>query len=171
MSPHHPPSQKKLHRRHRQRGAAAIEFGFVFLIFFSVLYGIVSYGLAQMIKQGLIHAAAEGARASVRLDQMRFSTDLNYKTAVNQLARDAVVQSISWLPQKAKDKVTANITTVWSSGSRVVTTGGASPLTVETKTLTVTVSYPGYDKDPLIPALFLALPPNLVGTSSIQLQL
>lgn len=51
--------------REKQRGVAAIEFALVFVIFFLVLYGIISYGVVFAIQHSLTHAANEGARAAV----------------------------------------------------------------------------------------------------------
>ena len=164
-------------RAGRQRGAAAIEFSLLFLIFFAVLYAIVGYGLALLIHQGLAQAAAEGARAAVRLDPMRFATQTNYQSAVTTLARDAVINAASWMPLKARNKIATCFSTTWNTGTRSIVTGGTSNLTITTRTLTVTVSYNGYASDPIIPALTLPgigsvprLPANLSGKASIQLQ-
>ena len=49
-----------------QRGMYAVEFALVFLIFFSLLYGIVSYGMLLTFRMGLQNAAEDGARAALR---------------------------------------------------------------------------------------------------------
>ena len=40
-------------RAHAQRGAYAVEFAMVFLIFFTLLYGIISYGMLFAFRLGL----------------------------------------------------------------------------------------------------------------------
>lgn len=54
------------HARHGQRGIYALEFGFVFLLFFALLYAIICYGVLWTLRTGLQHAAEEGARAGLR---------------------------------------------------------------------------------------------------------
>lgn len=163
-------------RRRRQSGAAALEFALLFLFFFAVLYGVVGYSLMFLIQQGLTQAASAGARAAVRLDPGAFSSQQNYRTAAQTLARQAALDAMSWLPAKAYQKVTqvGGIATSWTTGTQVVTTGG-TPLTVNTQTLTVTIRYNNYRADPLLPAITMgalgSIPPmplNLVGTSTIQ---
>lgn len=52
--------------RQRQKGAYAVEFAFVFIIFFIVLYGIITYGLIFAAQQSLNFAAESGARAGMQ---------------------------------------------------------------------------------------------------------
>jgi Flp pilus assembly protein TadG len=163
----------------RQRGAAALEFALLFSFFVAILYGIISYALAMLIQQGLTQAAAEAARSAVRLDQLSFTNAADYEAAVAAIVKDTAVKTVEWMPKKAKDKVSAagSVTTSWVSSSRTVTTGG-NPLTINMRTLTVRVTYPGYAADPLIHTFNLpgigpvpVVPTDLVGQSSIQLQL
>lgn len=50
----------------RQRGVYAIEFAFVFLIFFTVLYSIICYGVLFTLRTAMQNAAEDGARAALR---------------------------------------------------------------------------------------------------------
>ena len=50
----------------RQKGAYAVEFAFVFVIFFLVLYGIITYGLIFAAQQSMNFAAESGARAGLQ---------------------------------------------------------------------------------------------------------
>jgi Flp pilus assembly protein TadG len=161
---------------HQQRGAATIEFALMFVVLFVVVYATATYALMFLIQQGLTQAAAEGARAAVRLDQVTFTTPQNYESAVGVVARDAASNALTWLPAKALQAVGNNISTSWASGSKPVITGGKAQ-TIVTKTLTVKVTYAGYATNPLIPSISfpglgtLPMPTDLVGQSSIQLQL
>ncbi|MDD4881305.1 MAG: pilus assembly protein, partial [Gallionellaceae bacterium] len=50
----------------RQRGAAAVEFALVFILFFMVMYGAIAYGVVFAIKHSMTQAASEGARAALQ---------------------------------------------------------------------------------------------------------
>jgi len=50
----------------RQKGAYAVEFAFVFVIFFLVLYGMITYGLIFAAQQSMNFAAESGARAGLQ---------------------------------------------------------------------------------------------------------
>lgn len=50
----------------RQKGAYAIEFAFVFIVFFLVLYGMITYGLIFAAQQSMNFAAESGARAGLQ---------------------------------------------------------------------------------------------------------
>ncbi|MFV9474295.1 TadE/TadG family type IV pilus assembly protein [Advenella sp. RU8] len=50
----------------RQKGVYAVEFAFVFIIFFLVLYGMITYGLIFAAQQSLNFAAETGARAGLQ---------------------------------------------------------------------------------------------------------
>ncbi|MDD3758291.1 MAG: pilus assembly protein [Advenella sp.] len=50
----------------RQKGAYAVEFAFVFIIFFLVLYGMITYGLIFAAQQSMNFAAESGARAGLQ---------------------------------------------------------------------------------------------------------
>jgi Flp pilus assembly protein TadG len=148
-----------------QRGAAAIEFALVFLIFFVVFYGIVSYALVFVLSQGFSFAANEGARAAVAIDRTVFADEADYlDNGVEPRVKEIVVQTLSWLPAKAFEKA--------------VGTDGANVLvdTTDTGALRVTIRYPDYKGDPLIPILSFPgfgdvpnVPNDLQGVSVIGL--
>ena len=75
----------------RQRGVYAIEFAMVFMIFFSILYAIVCYGMLFAFRLGLQNAAEDGARAALQY-QIQIPDRKDRAKAV------AIVQS-SWMPQ------------------------------------------------------------------------
>ncbi len=149
----------------QQRGAAAIEFALLFLLFFVIFYAIVSYSLAMLLMQGLTQAAEEGVRSAIAVDRLAFATEAAYDSHVENLVRTRVQSELTWLPEKAKQKVL--------SAENIV----VEPTTVGTqKLMVVTVRYPGYATDGLIPTLKLPLigdvprlPNDLVGKASVQL--
>ena len=48
----------------RDRGAALVEFAFVAVLLFFLLFGIIIFGVLMSFKQNLVAAAADGARAA-----------------------------------------------------------------------------------------------------------
>jgi hypothetical protein len=50
-------------RARGDQGAALVEFAFVMVLLFTLIFGIISFGLILSFKQDLTRAAAEGARA------------------------------------------------------------------------------------------------------------
>jgi len=48
-------------KRHRRRGAAAVEMALVLPIFFTVVLGIIEFGRAMMVSQLMATSAREGA--------------------------------------------------------------------------------------------------------------
>lgn len=150
--------------RDAQRGAAAIEFAMLFSLFFLLFYAIVGYSLAMLLSQGLTQAAEEGVRAAVVVDPLAFRDEASYIDRVDVVVHDRITTALSWMPSKAKTIVLdgGNVQT------SVTTTNGI-------KTVTVTVIYPGYATNGLIPTLKLLgisvpeLPSNLVGMASLQL--
>lgn len=133
-----------------QRGAAAIEFAVVFVIFFAVFYGTVSYSLPMLMMQSLNNAAAEAARQAVALVPGEADYQANSQLVINDALR--------WLPANAFARL-----------STVATGPDADDV------FTVTVSYP-YKTHPLVPFLSLPgigqipqVPDNLTATASIKL--
>lgn len=152
------------HPRHKQCGAAAIEFALLFILFFVVFYALVSYAFAMMLQESFQHAAEEGARAAIAVDSLAFASNADYQSAVETQAGTMVGNSLAWLPNGVKDQVlgvgNANVQMGWAGAN----------------TLTVTVIYAGYGANPVIPALTFPgigqvprLPADLVGYAVIDL--
>ncbi|NVZ22470.1 TadE/TadG family type IV pilus assembly protein [Pseudomonas costantinii] len=78
----------------KQKGTAAIEFIGVFVIFFAVFYGMVSYSLPLLLMQSFNQATAEAVRVSVGLDP----TMQGYNAAVVNAANTAVASRLGWIP-------------------------------------------------------------------------
>ena len=84
----------KLTLPRRQQGAAAIEFSAVFVIFFAVFYGMVSYSLPLLMVQSFNAAASEAVRRSVALSP----TVTGYNDLLKSQARSVVMNQLSWIP-------------------------------------------------------------------------
>jgi Flp pilus assembly protein TadG len=151
-------------QRHKQKGAAAIEFALLFVLFFVVFYALVSYAIAMMLEESFQHAAEEGARSAIAVDNLAFASNSAYRSGVEPQVRTTVGNSLSWLPAGVKNEVlgasNGNVQLGWSG----------------TNTLTVTVIYTGYTSNPLMPVLTFPaigevpkLPADLVGRAVIEL--
>jgi Flp pilus assembly protein TadG len=129
------------------RGAVAVEFALVFLMFFALFYAIVAYGLVFTLNQTLTLAAEEGARAAVQ-------DAPNAATRITR-AQGTAKGLLGWVPPAG---VTA---------SAAAAPCAANPAS---NCITVTVSY-DYATHPIVPALPLlgiAIPANLGATATVQ---
>lgn len=155
---------RTVRQRRKQIGAAAIEFALLFILFFAVFYALVSYAIAMLLQESFQHAAEEGARAALAVDNLAFASNATYRSGVEPQVRTTVGNSLTWLPTGVKDQVlgaaNANVQLGWSGTNR----------------LTVTVIYAGYTSNPLMPVLTFPalgevpkLPTNLVGRAVIEL--
>jgi Flp pilus assembly protein TadG len=144
-------------QQQRQRGVAALEFVFVFPLFFLIFYGIVSYGLILVAQQSITLAAAEGARAALRYAASDDERTVNANNAA----------------------IGAGSAAAWLSG-RLTFTGAplaACPYNsglVDGRCYRVTVTYPNYAQNPLVPLLLgslmnVAVPSQLSSSATIQI--
>lgn len=144
----------------KQRGAYAVEFALVFLIFFTLLYGIICYGMVFAFRLGLQNAAEDGARAA-----LRYQPDLPTQAAQ---ARTVATAQASWLPSAATLSVTATVCQVASNNCTAAVTS-ACGITWDTRcqmVVTVTASNLGRVLPPL--PVFNA-PGQLTGSASMLL--
>jgi len=132
-----------------QRGAVLVEFALTAVIFLTLIYGSLTYGVIFWVKASLTHAAGEGSRAAVRVDQA---------TAASTAQAEA---------ENVIDKTLPSNSAGWAKPVQAVSAQCANS---SNTCLTVTVTYP-YKDHPIIPTLpFLpALPSQLKSVSVIQL--
>jgi Flp pilus assembly protein TadG len=78
----------------KQKGAVAIEFAMVFIIFFAVFYGLVSYSVPLLMVQSFHQATAEAVRRSVALDP----SIPGYDAALIAQARSTLGEQLTWIP-------------------------------------------------------------------------
>lgn len=139
----------------RQKGAAAIEFVAVFMVFFAVFYGLVSYALPMLMLQSFNQASSEAVRRCVALDPASAS----YASDVQTLARQVIDQQLAWMPS--------------SLGFQAANDAQVS---VAGKLLTVSIRYPSERLGRVMPVLKLPLigdvprlPEALQAEASLQL--
>ncbi len=163
------------HGPRSQRGTSGVEFALLFPIFFGVFYAILSYAFITLLYQGLTQAAADGARAAIQVNPTAFATQASYETAVKTLASNAAQQALSWLPQTVRDKIAAGgVTYAFANATTTVATSTGNAVVV-TQSITVKVTYPSYNNNPILPLLDLPLvgkipdvPNALVGSSTLR---
>lgn len=138
----------------KQKGAAAIEFAAVFVMFFAVFYGLVSYSLPLLMMQSFNAAATEAVRRAVALDP----SAPGYQASVTTLAVNTVLDQLKWMPT-ALAFDTSNVTTSYLNNI-----------------LTVNIIYPQSKLTNVLPTLVLPiigpvpnLPASLNATASLQL--
>ncbi|NBF05540.1 pilus assembly protein [Pseudomonas sp. Fl5BN2] len=133
----------------KQKGAAAIEFAAVFVIFFAVFYGLVSYSVPLLMMQSFHQATAEAIRRAVMVDP----NTANYASAVQNLANSVVQSQTQWIPP-AFNFAATDYTSVYSAG-----------------VLTVSVNYPTSKLTQVLPLVVLPVigaVPNLPTTLSVS---
>lgn len=82
------------HPPRKQHGAAAIEFALVFVIFFAVFYGLVTYSVPLLMMQSFNNATAEAVRQSVAINP----GISGYNAKVISTANAAITSQLAWLP-------------------------------------------------------------------------
>jgi Flp pilus assembly protein TadG len=139
----------------RQKGAAAIEFAVVFVIFFAVFYGLVTYSLPLLMMQSFNNATAEAVRRGVAISP----SVANYSSVVVSQANATLTSQLSWLPAA----IAFNVAT-----DAVVTFDG--------KVLKARINYPKSKLIQVMPVLTLPgigdvpnLPTFLIAEASLQL--
>ncbi|MCO7518920.1 MULTISPECIES: TadE/TadG family type IV pilus assembly protein [unclassified Pseudomonas] len=140
----------------QQKGAAAIEFVAVFMVFFAVFYGLVSYALPMLMLQSFNQASSEAVRRCVAVDP----SSQTYALDVQGLARQVIGQQLAWMPS--------------ALGFSVITDTRVS--VGADKVLTVVIDYPRERLTRVLPTLVLPvvgevpkLPARLQAQASLQL--
>lgn len=125
----------RLNRKAREDGAVIVEFAIVFVLFVTLLSGLIQYGAIFATQQSLSHAAAEGARAAV---------DVIEGGQAETRAEAAVADQLEWL-DPAGVVAAANVSTCASP-----------PYPADTECLVVETSY-DWDGHAIVPSM-LPLP-------------
>ncbi|PLZ03357.1 pilus assembly protein TadE [Burkholderia sp. WAC0059] len=143
-------------RRHRQRGNAAIEFALLFPLFFLIFYAIVTFSVIFVAQQCLTLAAEDGARAALVYQQADTPADALASRA------EAACETASQLVQDASAFV-GNANCAQTSGQC------AYDSTMDCVNVTLTYGYAANPILPAIPLMNLALPANLTGSATVQI--
>lgn len=153
-------------RASRQRGAALVEFAFVALLLFGLVFGIISYAYMMSFRQAITQAAAEGARAGA----LAVPSPSNTTARADALA--AVNQAIGGYTSGGstiacgQNGLTCQVTFHPGDPARP-----GCPAAPSRTVICITVSYP-YRSRPMLPSfpgLGLTLPSSLTFTSIAEI--
>jgi len=147
------------HDQPAEQGQAAIEFAIVFLLFFAMLWGILTFGFIFAAQNTLTLAAESGARAALRYQP---ATTAAGATAARVAAATTVAtNTVQWLQA---------FTPAYDPAAYLTATSAACTYNANLICFHVQISYP-YGQYPLIPPfpLFgLLAPTQLVGKATMQ---
>lgn len=148
----------------KERGVAAIEFALVFVLLFSVLYAVATFGAVFYMQQTVTRAAEEGARAAGQVTAPT-SNDPRVRAAVFDALANSLVVPASFNASPASRRG-------WIE-SRVVVTAAQTGAGASASYV-VTVSYP-YSQNRLLPTMPLLdlstwVPDQLRSRASIALR-
>ena len=147
------------HDRPAERGQAAIEFAIVFLLFFAMLWGILTFGFIFAAQNTLTLAAENGARAALRYQPA--TTTAGATAARIAAAQTEATKSVQWLQA---------FTPAYDPAAYLTATSAPCTYNANLICFHVQISYP-YAQHPLIPPfpLFgLLAPTQLVGKATMQ---
>jgi len=146
-------------RAHAQRGAYAVEFAMVFLIFFTLLYGIISYGMLFAFRLGLQNAAEDGARAA-----LRYQSTL---AARSTQAKATATLSANWMPAVVTPNIIATVCEVATNNCTAPT---ASTCAIWATRCQMVVTVTATNLHLLLPPFpSFAIPDTIVGKASMLL--
>jgi len=152
-------------KRKRQQGVYVIEWAFVFPVFFVLLYALIAYGLAFLVRESMQLAAEDGARAALQFQPERSQRF--------EQAQSVVQQRLSWLPIALRPS-TQNIQV-----SLCRLTGDATPICKPdlicgtnlenrcTVQVSFTIDYGTAPLAPPLPGLSLWMPDEMAASASI----
>lgn len=146
---------------HGQRGTYAIEFAFVFLLFYALLYATLCYGVMFAMRSGLQHAAEDGARAGLRYQNVAAGSD------PMPLRRAAAAQAAALKVAGWSSTAPVVVAQVCQPATANCTNPVCGPTWTQRCQMVVTVTATGMDR--LMPMLHFALPDRLVGHASLLL--
>jgi Flp pilus assembly protein TadG len=84
-----------------QRGAAAVEFAFVFPVLFLLIYGVIVYSYIFVLQESINFAAQQAAEAAVAVEP----DAAGYDALATAQARAMASRALQWLPQSQQARV------------------------------------------------------------------
>ena len=88
-------------KRCLQRGAAAVEFAFVFPVLFLLIYGVIVYSYVFVLQESINYAAQQAAEAAVAVEP----DAAGYDALATARARAMASRVLNWLPQSQQARV------------------------------------------------------------------
>ncbi len=146
--------------QNRERGSSVIDFPFIFVFFFLLLWGVFNFGFIFVIQSMLTTAAEDGARAALRYQPATSTTAAIYARA--NVAQQTAQHVAGVLNGLAGGSITATVNPTTCSYNYDLTC------------FSVKVTFP-YGQYPIVPALVnfpfigsVGIPNQLTGTAVMQ---
>lgn len=78
---------RRVDRKQADRGVALVEFAFVMVLFFTLIFGIVNFGVLLAFKQNMTQSASEAARAAIAVtdDPATVGVDERKEVAISSM--------------------------------------------------------------------------------------
>jgi Flp pilus assembly protein TadG len=144
--------------RRDQDGAVVVEFAIVFVLFITLLWGLITYGVIFAAQQSLAHAAAEATRSVVGLGDYDGDGDVDTDDATMRI-EEVLRDQLSWL-----DDTSVSDDVTW-----VITYPACGSGTPQPVCALVTVSFNWRDHA-LVPSILdIATPSSLSSSASVQI--
>jgi len=151
-----------------QRGIAAIEFAFVFMALFFVIYGVATFGAVLYTQQVISRAAEDGARAVPMILSPPLTDD---DARIEATVRDSLAAA---LISPASANATPGSRRIWIANNTIVKTKvlpgtGSGPNT--TAIVTVTYRYSANRLLPTLPVLDTSrwMPDDLLSRATVAI--
>ena len=152
-----------------QRGIYAIEYAFVFLLFFGIVYTIVCYGVLFTFRLGLQSAAEDAARAGLR-HRSGATVQQSLQARLSQAQAVALARTQGWKPLQANMAIEADV--CQPATGTCVQAGGtpdcASSDWAQRCHIRVQVTLSQLDR--VLPPIPFPLPERLAGRASVLLE-
>lgn len=141
----------------------AVEFALVFVGFFAVLYGIISYGMLLAFRMGLQNAAEDGARAA-----LRYQANI---AARQTQAEDIAKARSNWMPSVLQPlSVKADVCRVEGPAADRCAPGNCTLGADWSNRCQIIVTVKAEGMDQLLPPVMsLVFPSQIVGRASMLL--
>ena len=151
------PEGRRAPRRGRgDSGAALVEFAFISVLLFTLVFGIIGFGMLLSFKQDLTRAAAEGARGG--------AVAFPASTALAD-ARDATDEALDGFGQACGEDGMVCQVVLYDCADALPDSGGNQPAKPDCVSVTLRHDYKDHPIVPSLPFVSAFIPDEVVATS------
>lgn len=143
------PTSPRVSGHRDEDGAVVVEFAVVFILFVTLVWGLITYGVIFAVQQSLTHAASEATRAVINMADV--DGDGDPENDAQARAIEIVNDQLAWT---GAGPPVLDINPVMSD------CGAAS------RCLTVTVTY-DWQADPIVPSILDIVTPRTLSATAV----